>query len=57
MKARLIVEQVLLSNVKEWARRLNLGAYDSFEERDGGGSQPHVGTVYWDMTAPRTSAA
>lgn len=52
MRARLIVEKVLLSNVKEWARRLNLGAYESFVERDEGHSPPHVGTFFWDMTAP-----
>lgn len=51
MKARLIAEDVLLAAVKDWARNLALGSYDSFNLR-GEEKPPSVARFEWDMTAP-----
>jgi hypothetical protein len=51
MKARLIVEGIMLNAVKQWARNLAIGSYDRFETRDAG-SLPQVGMFAWDLAAP-----
>lgn len=51
MKARLPVEDIVLSAIKEWARNLALGSYGKFALRDDM-EPPQVGTFAWDMSAP-----
>ena len=51
MKARLVAEDVLLDAVREWARNLALGSFESFRLRNGP-AVPTVGRFAWDMTAP-----
>jgi len=51
VKARLIVEDVVLHAVKRWAQNLAFGSYDSFAVRDEG-SVPRVSNFEWDLTAP-----
>lgn len=51
MKARLIAETILLNAVKQWARNLALGSYESFNLR-GDAKPPTVGRFQWDLTAP-----
>lgn len=51
MKARLVVEGVLLDAVKQWARNLALGSFDLFNLR-GAETPPTVGRFQWDLTAP-----
>lgn len=51
MKARLIVETIMLKAVRNWARNLGLGSYHKFALRDEG-ELPRVGTFAWDLTAP-----
>src|SRR5882672_3031588 len=51
MKARLIVETIMLEAVKKWARNLGLGSFNKFMVRDEG-ELPRVGTFAWDLTAP-----
>jgi hypothetical protein len=51
MKARLIVETIMLEAVKNWARNLGLGSFHKFMIRDEG-QLPRVGTFAWDLTAP-----
>ena len=53
MKARLIVEGIVLNAVKTWARNLSLGSYGTFQLRGDHESRlPKVGTFAWDLTAP-----
>lgn len=53
MRARLIVERIMLAAVKDWARNLALGSYDKFELRATNIDKlPRVGTFAWDLAAP-----
>jgi len=52
MRARLIVEDILLKAIKTWARQLGLASYDKIALRDEGPQQPRVGTFRWDLTGP-----
>lgn len=53
IKARLICEDVLLEHIKEWAAKLGLGSFHSFQLRGGSvNAVPNVSSIAWDMTAP-----
>lgn len=53
MRARLIIEKIMLAAFKDWARKLALGSYDKFELRTMNIiGLPRVGTFSWDLTAP-----
>lgn len=55
LRARLRTEAILLSAVKEWARRLGAASYDRIETRDDeteDGALPKVGTFNWDLAGP-----
>ncbi|WP_321893979.1 hypothetical protein [Paraburkholderia tropica] len=53
IRARLITETVLLQSVQEWAAKLGLGSFASFELRGiQQGAAPTVSIFEWDLTAP-----
>lgn len=53
MKARLKAEQLLLSAVKDWARKLGFASYEKVQLRDEQSVEdPMVGPFLWDMTGP-----
>lgn len=53
VRARLIVESVLLQSIQEWAARLGLGSFASFKLRSHQQeSAPTVSVFQWDLTAP-----
>lgn len=52
LRARLLAEKVLLSAVKDWARKLGAASYESIRTRDDEGELPKVGTFAWDLTGP-----
>jgi hypothetical protein len=51
VRARLITEALLLTAVKDWIRKLNIGSYESVVMRDGP-NLPTVGPFAWDLSAP-----
>lgn len=51
VRVRLINEQILLTAIRDWVRKLGLVSYERVATRDGA-SMPMVGTFAWDMTAP-----
>lgn len=51
LQARLITEDILLTAVRDWVRKLGLVSYERVNVR-GGATLPMVGTFAWDMTAP-----
>lgn len=51
VRARLITEDVLLSAVRDWLRKLGLVSYNKVMTR-AGDTLPTVGTFSWDLTAP-----
>ncbi len=54
LRARLRTEAILLSAVKDWARRLGAASYDRIETRDDqeADALPKVGTFTWDLAGP-----
>lgn len=52
LKARLIVEEILLKAVRTWIRNLALASYNKIVTRDDGAEPPRVGTFAWDLTGP-----
>ncbi|WHI44622.1 hypothetical protein [Microbulbifer sp. VAAF005] len=52
-RGQIIAEQILISAVREWARKLNIVSYNAIECRDEKEDHlPTVGTFNWDITAP-----
>jgi len=52
LRARLVTEKILLSAVRDWARRLGAASYDKIEIRDDQAELPRVGTFNWDLAGP-----
>ncbi|MDP3244292.1 MAG: hypothetical protein Q8M83_01395, partial [bacterium] len=52
LRARLLTENILLSAVRDWARKLGAASYDSIEVRDEREDLPRVGTFSWDLAGP-----
>jgi len=52
MRARLIVEDITLKAVADWARRLGLVSYDLVKMRNETEDFPLVSTFAWDFAAP-----
>jgi hypothetical protein len=52
IRARLLVEEILLKAISDWLRRLGIASYDRVAIRDSGPSLPMVGTFAWDLSAP-----
>lgn len=51
MRARLITEDILLSAVRDWLRKLGIASYNLVKMRDAE-TLPQVGTFVWDLSAP-----
>lgn len=52
-RSRINAEDILLSSIMEWLRRLAFASYKSVKVRVGTDvSAPQVGTFTWDLTAP-----
>ncbi len=51
MRARLITEDILLTAVKDWLRKLGIASYGQVAVR-GDEVPPKVGTFAWDLSAP-----
>jgi len=52
IRARLLVEEILLKAISDWLRQLGIASYDRVAIRDSGPSLPMVGTFAWDLSAP-----
>lgn len=52
VKAKEIAEEILLSAVRDWARRLNIVSYDSVSWRKSNEELPKGGTFHWDICGP-----
>lgn len=51
MRARLVTEDILLTAVKDWLRKLGIASYGQVALR-GDEVPPKVGTFAWDLSAP-----
>jgi hypothetical protein len=51
MRARLVTEDILLTAVKDWLRKLGIASYGQVARR-GDEVRPKVGTFAWDLSAP-----
>lgn len=51
MRARLVTEDILLTAVKDWLRKLGIASYGQVALR-GDEAPPKVGTFAWDLSAP-----
>lgn len=51
MRARLITEEILLSAVRDWLRKLGIASYNLVSTRTDQ-KLPQVGTFTWDLSAP-----
>jgi hypothetical protein len=51
MRARLITEDILLSAVRDWLRKLGIASYNLISTRTDQ-KLPQVGTFVWDLSAP-----
>jgi hypothetical protein len=51
LRARLLVEKILLLAVRDWARRLGVASHDKIAIR-GEGEVPTYGTFNWDLCGP-----
>jgi hypothetical protein len=52
LRARLLVEKMLLLALRDWARRLGVASYDKIEIRGEGERLPTFGTFHWDLCGP-----
>jgi hypothetical protein len=52
LRARLVVEKMLLLALRDWARRLGIASYDKIEIRGEGDRLPTFGTFNWDLCGP-----
>lgn len=51
MRARLITEEILLSAVRDWLRKLGIASYNLVSTRIDQ-KLPQIGTFVWDLSAP-----
>ncbi|WP_375284779.1 NERD domain-containing protein [Marinicauda pacifica] len=51
MRARLITEEILLSAVRDWLRKLGIASYNAISTRIDQ-KLPQVGTFVWDLSGP-----
>lgn len=51
LRSRLIVENILLLAVRDWAKRLGMASYEKIAVR-GDGPLPQFGTFNWDLCGP-----
>src|SRR5690606_14164713 len=52
VRARLVVEKMLLLALRDWARRLGVASYDKIEIRGETDRLPTFGTFNWDLCGP-----
>lgn len=52
LRARLVVEKMLLLALRDWARRLGVASYDKIEIRGETDRLPTFGTFNWDLCGP-----
>lgn len=52
LRARLIVEKMLLLALRDWARRLGVASFDKIEIRGETDRLPTFGTFNWDLCGP-----
>ena len=52
LRARLVVEKMLLLALRDWARRLGVASYDKIEIRGETNRLPTFGTFNWDLCGP-----
>lgn len=52
LPARMIVQQILLDAVAEWARKLGIASYDKISIRERGKELPQFGTHTFDLCGP-----
>lgn len=52
LRARLVVEKMLLLALRDWARRLGVASYDKIEIRGDADRLPTFGTFKWDLCGP-----
>jgi len=52
LRARVIVEKMLLLALRDWARRLGVASYDKIEIRGETEQLPEFGTFRWDLCGP-----
>lgn len=52
LRARLVVEKILLLALRDWARRLGVASYDKIEIRGETDRLPTFGTFNWDLCGP-----
>lgn len=52
VRARLLVEKMLLLALRDWARRLGVASYDKIEVRGETERLPTFGTFNWDLCGP-----
>lgn len=52
IRARLLVERMLLTAIADWLKRLGIVSFGRVALRDSATAQPTVGTFAWDLSAP-----
>lgn len=52
IRARLLVEDILLKAIADWLKRLGIVSFGKVAVRDSGPAQPTVGTFAWDLSGP-----
>src|SRR5262249_14413478 len=52
IRARLLVEEILLKAIADWLRRLGIASFSKVAVRDLAPALPKVGTFAWDISAP-----
>ncbi len=52
VKAKELAENILVTAVRDWARKLNIVSYDSVKCRDDEEDLPRGGTFHWDICGP-----
>lgn len=51
LRARMVVEEILIGHLAEWLRKTGLGSWGQVATR-GGKKPPKFGQFYWDITVP-----
>lgn len=52
IKAKELAENILITAIRDWARKLNMVSYDSVKCRDDDMELPRGGTFHWDICGP-----
>lgn len=52
IRARLLVEGILLTAIADWLKRLGIVSFGRVALRDSAATQPTVGTFAWDLSGP-----